>query len=120
MRMLTKWVLTGLLMYFFSYIGWFISIQSIEGALILSLAVALIHTLIRLLAGLLVGAGCFTLGLSIIPGIILGLLSLPLALWKGQEIIKGVFISSFVDAVLLAVVLTVALEFVQNVLYKAK
>ncbi len=114
MRMLTKWVLTGVLLYLFSYLGWFISIETIQGALILSFAVALLHTLIKILAGLLVGAGCFTMGISIIPGIILSVLSLPLALWKGQEFIKGVFIPSFVDAILLAIVLNVALELVQR------
>lgn len=120
MRMLAKWVLTGLLLYLFSYLGWFISIDTINGALILSLVVALIHTLIKILAGLLVGAGCLTLGLSIIPGFILSILSLPLALWKAQDYLSAVYIPTFVDALLLAVVLSVAMEFVQRIFLPKK
>jgi uncharacterized membrane protein YvlD (DUF360 family) len=117
MRMLAKWVFAGLILYFFSYIGWFINIASIEAALILSFVVAVIHTLIRVLSGILVGAGCFTFGISLIPGIILGILGYPIALWKGQSFLEGVYIPSFLDAVVLSVVLSISMEIIQKIFF---
>ncbi len=96
------------LVFIFSYFNYFVHVDSIKIALLVSLTVSIFLFLIKLLADILKVAGCFTAGLTYIAGLILSIFALPLALFYAQDYVDGFAVKSFLSAVLFSIIICIA------------
>ncbi|MDO5733589.1 MAG: phage holin family protein [Eubacteriales bacterium] len=109
MHFLISWLITTLLFYGFSELGVLIKVSSFSAALQLSFFFALFYLILRLLAFSLKLTGCLTLGIGYLVGLVIQMIAYPLALLHASEHSQGVSSVSFLQAVILSI-LVIALR----------
>lgn len=106
MRILVNWLLTGASLMILSEFTDLIQVLDFATALKLAIVINLILFVLRVMSGFLKIMGCLTFGISYVAGLVLSLMSLPIAFVKAMPYVRGYEIGGYKEALIVSVIMT--------------